>query len=169
MLRVGKHALRNYASFRAPLLGKVFLAMWSRLQRGRPVEGINTDHARAVKQQARVPVLVTGGFQTASVIRRVLADGTCDAVSIARPLVANPDLPHYFARGEDRAPRPCTYCNRCLYNFVEHPTGCYYLSRFDGDYDRMIREVMSVFHPRNAAAEAHALVRDDGTLERTRT
>jgi 2,4-dienoyl-CoA reductase-like NADH-dependent reductase (Old Yellow Enzyme family) len=156
MLRVGKRALMNYASFRSPLLGKVFLAMWSRVQSGRPIEGINIDNARAVKQQSRVPVFVTGGFQTASVIRRVLSDGTCDAVSIARPLVANPDLPQRFARGEDRAPRPCTYCNRCLYNFVENPTGCYDLTRFDGDYDRMIREVMTVFQPGDSADDLRA-------------
>jgi 2,4-dienoyl-CoA reductase (NADPH2) len=32
-------------------------------------------------------------------------------------------------------------------NALKNPVGCYELSRFDGDYDRMIREVMSVFHP----------------------
>ena len=32
-------------------------------------------------------------------------------------------------------------------NAIKNPLGCYELSRFDGDYDRMIQEVMSVFHP----------------------
>ena len=34
-----------------------------------------------------IPVICTGGFQTASVIRQAIESGACDAVSIARPLV----------------------------------------------------------------------------------
>ena len=95
-----------------------------------------------------VPVLCAGGFQTASVISRAIADGAVDGVTFGRPLIANPDLPLIFAQGHDRAPKPCTYCNKCLINFVENPLGCYELLRYDGDYDAMIKEVMSVFHPR---------------------
>ena len=39
-----------------------------------------------------IPVLCTGGFQTASIIRAAIESGDCDAVTIARPLVANNDL-----------------------------------------------------------------------------
>jgi tRNA-dihydrouridine synthase len=88
--------------------------------------------------------MVTGGFQTASVIRRALTDGTCDAVTIARPLIANPDLLRYFAEGKDLPDRPCTYCNRCLINVVENPLGCYEESRFPS-YDAMIHDVMAFF------------------------
>ena len=56
-----------------------------------------------------MPVICTGGFQTASVIRKAITDGDCDAVSMARPLVANNDLVKQFAagtrpRGAGRAP-----------------------------------------------------------------
>ena len=48
---------------------------------------------RAAGQGGRdVPVICTGGFQTASVIAAAIERGDCDAVSIARPLVANNDL-----------------------------------------------------------------------------
>jgi 2,4-dienoyl-CoA reductase (NADPH2) len=77
----------------------------------------------------------------------VINDGACDAVSIARSLVANNDLAHIFESGKDRPDRPCTYCNKCLVNVLENPLGCYEVSRFDGDYDKMINEVMSVFQP----------------------
>ena len=50
--------------------------------------------------------------------------------SIARPLVANNDLVEVFRRGQDRADRPCTYCNRCLANVIENPLGCYEESRY---------------------------------------
>ena len=93
-----------------------------------------------------MPVICTGGFQTASVIRKAIADGECDAVSMARPLVANNDLVKQFAAGRDRAERPCTYCNKCLVHVVEHPLGCYEESRFPSR-EAMLEEVMSVFHP----------------------
>ena len=57
---------------------------------------------------------------------------------MARPLLANPDLPLLFAQGLDRAPKPCTYCNKCLVNFVDNPLGCYEESRF-ASREEMIR------------------------------
>jgi 2,4-dienoyl-CoA reductase (NADPH2) len=30
---------------------------------------------------------------------------------------------------------------------IENPLGCYDVSRYDGDHDRMMREVMSFFEP----------------------
>ncbi len=109
------------------------------------VEGINLQDARAVKQAISVPVIVTGGFQTASVIRDAISNGWVDGVSMARTLLANPDLPRMFAEGLDRPPRPCTYCNKCLVNFLENPIGCYEESRF-ASREAMIEEIFAVFH-----------------------
>ena len=78
---------------------------------------------RKLLQQSwfNVPVICTGGFQTASVIVKALEAGDCDAVSAARPLVANNDLVEIFRSGRDQAEKPCTYCNKCLVNVVENP------------------------------------------------
>jgi len=94
----------------------------------------------------KIPVICTGGFQTASVIRDAITEGKTDAVSIARPLLANNNLVQMFAQGMDRAPKPCTYCNKCLGQVLKNPLGCYEESRFDS-YDAMIQEIMSVFEP----------------------
>jgi 2,4-dienoyl-CoA reductase (NADPH2) len=67
-------------------------------------------------------------------------------VSAARPLVANNDLVNLFKQGMDKAPKPCTYCNRCLVNVVENPLGCYDETRFDSR-EEMIRQIMSVYRP----------------------
>jgi 2,4-dienoyl-CoA reductase (NADPH2) len=98
-------------------------------------------------------VLCTGGFQHASVIAQFIRDGWCDGVTIARPLIANPDLPQILMRqdGPD-AGKECTYCNRCLLNDLENPLGCYELSRYAGDsfeeqYANMLASVMSVYDP----------------------
>jgi tRNA-dihydrouridine synthase len=102
--------------------------------------GINLPDARAIKKAVSVPVICTGGFQTASVIQNAISDGSCDAVSIARPLIANNDLVKMFAQGLDRAPQPCTYCNKCLVNVVENPLGCYEESRFKSR-EEMIEQI----------------------------
>jgi len=110
------------------------------------IEGTNLPDSRRVKAAVAVPVICTGGFQTGSVIAGALQRGDCDAVSIARPLIANNDLVEIFRRGQDRADRPCTYCNRCLANVVKHPLGCYDETRFPSR-EAMLAEIMTVFDP----------------------
>ena len=113
----------------------------------------------AVKQAVDVPVICAGGFQSASVIRNAIEHGRCDAVSMARALLANPTLPRMFAEGLDRAPRPCTYSNKCLVNFWESPLGCYDATRFDSR-EEMLHEIMSVFE-QPAFEERRASSRSD--------
>ncbi|MFY9556304.1 MAG: NADH:flavin oxidoreductase [Blastocatellia bacterium] len=145
MISSGEHTYRNFVLFRTWPANKLFQQRWNRAT-GDVIEGINLPDARAVKQAVSVPVICTGGFQTASVIRNAINDGSCDAVSIARPLIANNDLVKMFAQGLDRAPVPCTYCNKCLVNVVENPIGCYEESRFKSR-EEMIEQIMSVFKP----------------------
>lgn len=108
-------------------------------------QGISLDHAKAIKEAVKIPVICTGGFQQKSYIEKAIEQGYCDAVSMARMLVANNDLVHQFAQGKDISDRPCTYCNKCLLNTLENPLGCYEPARFGGDYEAMIKEVMTVF------------------------
>ena len=156
MLSSGVYAMRNYMFFTNPLMKPIFKYMWHRSQeRLENIEGANALDAHAIRDAVRnmnggVPVICTGGFQTASKICQVIERGDCDAVSIARPLIANNDMvKKYFEKGEEiPQSKRCTYCNRCLLNVVENPLGCYELSRYDGDYDAMIKEIMSVFEPK---------------------
>ena len=144
LISSGDYGLRNYLLFRYPMLRPIFHWVWFRMKKGRLIEGINLDAARAFKQAVKIPVLVTGGFQTASVVRRAIEDCSCDGVTIARPLIANNDLPQIWASGQDRAPRPCTYCNRCLVNAPKNPLGCYEPARYP-DRDTMIETIMSIY------------------------
>lgn len=145
MASAGKYTTRNYLIFRSPL-GRAFGWWWRR--NGGPMnpEGASLAESSAIKAAVSVPVICTGGFQSASVVRTALQSQACDAVSIARSLIANPDLTEWWRKGEDRPPNPCTYCNRCLANGTENPLGCYEESRFESR-EHMLREVMSVFTP----------------------
>ncbi len=144
MLPSGIHTSRNMHFFRNPWLQPLFKFLWSR-NKPQPIEGFILPHAKAIKKQVHIPVICTGGFQTASVIRKAIEDGSCDAVSMARTLLANPDLPNMFKRGNNKAPKPCTYCNKCLINVLQHPLGCYDVSRFNGDEKKMMKEVMAFY------------------------
>jgi 2,4-dienoyl-CoA reductase-like NADH-dependent reductase (Old Yellow Enzyme family) len=143
----GTNTFRNLLLFHNELTGSVFRKAW--LDAGvKPdkIEGLSLADAAVIKKAVSVPVLCTGGFQTASVIRQAITGGQCDGVSMARPLVANNDLVKQFEAGRDRAERPCTYCNKCLVHVVEHPIGCYELSRYPSE-EAMLEEVMSVYRP----------------------
>ncbi len=142
MLSSGSLTLRNYLAFR--YLRSASAAVWLRTVKGLEPEGISLAEARAIKQSVSIPVLSTGGYQRASVIRAAIEEGSCDAVAIARPLLANPDLPRMFAAGLDEAPRPCSYCNKCLMNVVENPLGCYDEDRFES-HEAMIEELMRFY------------------------
>jgi 2,4-dienoyl-CoA reductase (NADPH2) len=144
MISSGVYAFRNYLLFRLWPINRIMQKRWQHPLDS--VEGSLLEDAAAIRAVVSVPVLCTGGFQTASVIRKALVDGACDAVTIARPLVANPDLVQLFAEGLDRAPRPCSYCNKCLFNVLESPLGCYDERRF-ASREEMIREIYEVFDP----------------------
>jgi 2,4-dienoyl-CoA reductase-like NADH-dependent reductase (Old Yellow Enzyme family) len=143
MLSSGKRTFRNYVAFRTPPFNRAFKWRYERASKD-GVEGINLPLARAIKRAVSVPVICAGGFQTASTIAAAIVDGSVDGVSMGRPLIANPDLANIFASGLDRAPRPCTYCNKCLVNFVENPLGCYEESRYSSP-EEMKRHILSVF------------------------
>ncbi len=144
----GTTTFRNLLLFHNSLTGSLFRKQW--LDAGVPanqIEGLTRPDARTIKQAVpQVPIICTGGFQTASVIRAAIDGGDCDAVSIARPLVANNDLVKQFAAGRDAAERPCTYCNKCLLQVVENPLGCYDESRYP-NREVMLQEVLSVYQP----------------------
>jgi 2,4-dienoyl-CoA reductase (NADPH2) len=147
LISSGTLGLRNYLFFRGRLTSELFRRRWDAARGDRTkIEGMNLPDARAIKQAVGIPVLCTGGFQTAELIDTAIRDGWCDAVTIARPLIANNDLVHLFADGIGRPPKPCTYCNNCLVNAVENPLGCYDETRFDSR-EQMVGEIMSVFTP----------------------
>jgi len=144
LISSGRHVFRNYLLYRTPLIRTVMQRRWE--TPADEVEGANLPAARAVKAAVSIPVLCTGGFQTASVARRALEQGDCDAVTIARPLIANPDLVEQWRAGRDLPERPCTYCNLCLFHLLESPLGCYDERRYESR-EAMLREIYSVFDP----------------------
>jgi 2,4-dienoyl-CoA reductase-like NADH-dependent reductase (Old Yellow Enzyme family) len=145
MISSGRKTFRNFLLLKNDLSGKLFRRQWLK-EAGTVYEGVNLAEAAAIRQAVSIPVLCTGGFQTASVIRQAITSGQCDAVTMARTLIANPEMPKMFAEGLDKPPVPCTYCNKCLVNVVENPLGCYDETRYT-TREAMVRDILSVFSP----------------------
>ena len=145
MISSGKNTFRNFLLLKNDITGKLFHDRWVK-ERGNVIEGLNLPDAAAIKKAVGIPVICTGGFQTASVMRQAIDSGQCDAISMARTLIANPEMPKMFAQGMDRPPVPCTYCNKCLVNVVENPLGCDDQTRFT-TREAMVRDILSVFEP----------------------
>jgi 2,4-dienoyl-CoA reductase (NADPH2) len=144
LISSGRYVFRNYLLYRTPLINKIMQRRWE--TDDDKIEGALLPEARAVKEAVSVPVLVTGGFQTLPVVEGALERGDCDAVTIARSLLANPDLPEVWRAGEHRPLRPCSYCNKCLFNLLENPIGCYDERRY-ASREEMLAEIYSVFDP----------------------
>ncbi len=51
------------------------------------------EYAAAIKQAAQVPLMITGGFRSRTVMEDAIEAGEIDLVGLARPLCTQPDLP----------------------------------------------------------------------------
>lgn len=86
-------------------------------------EGFNLPYARQFKKVLSVPVLCVGGFIHKEAMEEALASGSCDAVSVARALIADPLLYRHLREG---TPGPqCDFCNACYARGASWPVDCY--------------------------------------------
>jgi 2,4-dienoyl-CoA reductase-like NADH-dependent reductase (Old Yellow Enzyme family) len=152
MISSGVLGYFNYTMFHFKALRPIFTFFWSRTKKDHPVEAVSSEYSKEIKKNVSVPIINTGGYQDGRVIRRVISEGCTDAVSIARPLIANRDLPQILESGRNLPDKPCSFCNRCLVNAIANPLGCYDVRRFDGDHDAMVAKILEVFHTSKIAA-----------------
>ncbi len=81
----------------------------------------NVKYAEAIKKSGvNIPVVAIGAIQNLEQAEEIIASGKADFVSIARGIIADPDLggKAYAGKGEDV--RPCVKCFKC------HDGACYY-------------------------------------------
>ena len=69
--------------------------------------------AREIKNVVSCPIMVVGGFRSYEVAENAVAEGGMDYISMARPLIREPDLPHRWQTG-DKSPAKCISCNGCF-------------------------------------------------------
>jgi len=69
-------------------------------------------YAAKLKPTLKIPLILVGGIRTPETAERILETGAADFVSMARPLVREPDLPNKWLSGRMVAAQ-CSSCNRC--------------------------------------------------------
>jgi 2,4-dienoyl-CoA reductase-like NADH-dependent reductase (Old Yellow Enzyme family) len=62
------------------------------------------NYAKAIREVATMPLMVTGGFRSREAMEEAMNDGVCDVIGLGRPLCTHPDTPKQLMNGKiDRA------------------------------------------------------------------
>lgn len=82
--------------------------------------------AERVKRAVSVPVIASNRINTPEVAEEIIASGSADMVSMARPFLADPDFVKKAAEGRADEINTCIACNQaCLdYIFKDKPASC---------------------------------------------
>jgi 2,4-dienoyl-CoA reductase-like NADH-dependent reductase (Old Yellow Enzyme family) len=87
-------------------------------------EGYNLDTATKVKQAISLPIITVGGMRSKQLMENAISSGRTDFVSMARPLIMEPDLPNKFKSGISEVAL-CDNCNECVVAADTKPIQCY--------------------------------------------
>lgn len=71
-----------------------------------------------LKPHLRIPVVATNRINMPDVAERILADGAADMVSLARPLLADPQWTNKARAGQSHAINTCIACNQACLDHV---------------------------------------------------
>ena len=81
----------------------------------------NVQYAEAIKKSGTsIPVVTIGAIQNLDQAEEIIASGKADFVSIARGVIADPELANKAYAGKPEDVRPCIKCFKC------HDGACYY-------------------------------------------
>lgn len=82
------------------------------------------DWARMLRRRVDCTVILVGGLRTVEIMEQAISDGVADFVSLARPLIREPELVRDIERGR-RGRFACTSCNICLMHEGVHGLRCW--------------------------------------------
>ena len=84
--------------------------------------------AEEVKKAVNIPIGAGTQIHDPEVANRVLEEGKADYVYMARPLIADPELPNKAKEGKLEDICPCIICNYCLQEVAGYPAGSVWCS-----------------------------------------
>lgn len=100
-----------------PPMALMFDTLWP------PKEGFNLSYAQNFKKKLSIPVICVGGFNTRQKMEQAIDSGRCDAISVARAMIADPYLYRHLKDGS-KGP-VCNFCNGCIARAGSMPVDCY--------------------------------------------
>jgi len=93
--------------YRDPILSGEFSSLFA-------PHGLNAGLSEAVRRAASIPVTVVGGINSPELAERLIAEGKCDFVAMARQLTADPGFANKAASGNEDDISPCLRCYKCF-------------------------------------------------------
>lgn len=116
----------NVKSGKAVIAGAFFSALdplLNRRTRFRPHH--NLEHIKAFKQKLKIPILGVSCFRDPNYMRCVIENKEADMISLARPLIHNPNYPNEILNGFNHKSE-CLNCNLCIFLLPScQPLQCY--------------------------------------------
>lgn len=93
--------------YRDPILSGEFSSLFQ-------PHALNADMAAAIKKAVSIPVAVVGGINAPELAERLIEDGKCDIVALARQLTADPDFAKKSETGKESDVAKCIRCYKCF-------------------------------------------------------
>lgn len=97
-----------------------FSSFWMEIPPAAVEQGHFRPLNRALKQQSSLAVIAFGRIKDVGMAERILELGEADLIGMARPLIADPDLPRKLAEGRADEIRACIGCNDgCIHQVMQ--------------------------------------------------
>ena len=97
-----------------------FSSFWMEIPPAAVEQGYFRPLNRALKKASSLPVVAFGRIKDPDMAERMLELGEADLIGMARPLVADPDLPRKIQEGRSDEIRACIGCNDgCIYQVMQ--------------------------------------------------
>ena len=103
---------------------KVFIVPFIKLKQPPFHEAYNLETAAKVKEKISLPIITVGGMRSKTLLENAIESNQTDFISMARPLIMEPDLPNKFRTGESETAL-CDNCNQCVVAADTRPIECY--------------------------------------------
>ncbi|MFA9378633.1 MAG: FAD-dependent oxidoreductase, partial [Lachnotalea sp.] len=84
-------------------------------------KGLYMPYAKLMKETVDVPIICAGRMDNPDMATTALSDGTCDMISLGRPLLADPDYVNKLRANQTKYIRPCISCQEgCMGRIQEY-------------------------------------------------
>ncbi|WAW15203.1 FAD-dependent oxidoreductase [Peptostreptococcus equinus] len=84
-------------------------------------KGLYRPYAKIMKEVVNVPIICAGRMDNPKMALEAIQDGTCDMISLGRPLLADPDYANKIRTGRVDQIRPCISCQEgCMGRIQEY-------------------------------------------------
>lgn len=84
-------------------------------------KGLYRPYAKAMKETVNVPIICAGRMDNPDMALEAIENGTCDMISLGRPLLADPDYVNKLRAGLVQDIRPCLSCQEgCMGRIQEY-------------------------------------------------